>query len=163
MEPSEIENSPKIRWFSVKEAAEFLDVGEPTLYRWMRDGKITYRKIGETTRFLQEDLDAMVEVFHRVKDADKARESCPVCHGPDMVEGWVQSTGLNYFRPGKTKFWTLTDSYLETKARMCSRCGAIVWHADPAKLSALRPAAEAKPAMESGASQQPNQPTNSPA
>lgn len=156
METSETENSPKSRWFSVKEAAEFLDVGEPTLYRWMRDGKITYRKIGETTRFLQEDLDAMVEVFHRVKDADKARELCPVCHAPELVEGWVQSTGLNYFRPGKTKFWTLTDSYLETKARMCPRCGAIIWHADPAKLAALQPPADTKPAATEAA--EPNQP-----
>src|SRR5271165_3376929 len=111
MEPLEPDQTSKIKWFSVKEAAEFLDVGEPTLYRWMRDGKITYRKIGETTRFLQEDLDAMVEVFHRVKDVDKSREFCPACHSADLVEGWIQSTGLNYFRPGKTKFWTLTDSY----------------------------------------------------
>ena len=29
--------SPKTRWYSIKEAAEFLDVGEPTLYRWMRE------------------------------------------------------------------------------------------------------------------------------
>ena len=38
MNAQETGNSPKIKWFSVKEAAEFLDVGEPTLYRWMRDG-----------------------------------------------------------------------------------------------------------------------------
>jgi excisionase family DNA binding protein len=160
MNAQETGNSPKIKWFSVKEAAEFLDVGEPTLYRWMRDGKITYRKIGETTRFLQEDLDAMVEVFHRVKDADKARELCVICHSPELVEGWIQSTGLNYFRPGKTKFWTLTDSYLETRARMCPRCGAIFWQADPAKLAALRPPAPAAPPPGDPAAQPKKQPNS---
>ena len=144
METSETGTSIKIKWFSVKEAAEYLDVGEPTLYRWIKDGKITYRKVGDSTRFLQEDLDSMVEVFHRVKDADKAAEVCPVCRSPELVEGLVQSTGLNYFRPAKTKFWTLTDSYLETKARMCGRCGAIVWYGDLVKLAALRTSAETR-------------------
>ena len=57
------ESAPK-KWFSIKEAAEYLDVGEPTLYRWMRENKITYRKVGDSTRFWQEDLDAVMEVFH---------------------------------------------------------------------------------------------------
>ena len=35
----------KRHWYSIKEAAEYLDVGEPTLFRWMREGKITYRKV----------------------------------------------------------------------------------------------------------------------
>jgi excisionase family DNA binding protein len=41
----------KPKWFSIKEAAEYLDVGEPTLFRWMRDGKITYRKVGDSGSF----------------------------------------------------------------------------------------------------------------
>jgi excisionase family DNA binding protein len=153
METSDPANSIKIKWFSVKDAAEYLDVGEPTLYRWMKDGKITYRKVGETTRFLQEDLDGMVEVFHSAREVEKTREACPVCRSPELVEGLVQSTGLNYFRPAKAKFWTLTDSYIETKARMCGRCGAIIWYGDIGKLaklaslpvSATGTAAEVKP------------------
>ncbi|WP_160164665.1 helix-turn-helix domain-containing protein, partial [Pedosphaera parvula] len=86
------------KWYSIKEAAEYLDVGEPTLYRWMRDGKITYRKVGDSTRFWQEDLDAVMEVFHSAKDVDRAREVCPICRHDELVEGKVQSTGLNYFR-----------------------------------------------------------------
>ena len=77
METPETDPSSRIKWFSVKEAAEYLDVGEPTLYRWIRDGKITYRKVGETTRFLREDLEGMVEVFHRVKDTEIVRDQCP--------------------------------------------------------------------------------------
>ena len=32
----------KSAWYSIKEAAEYLEIGEPTLYRWMRDRKITF-------------------------------------------------------------------------------------------------------------------------
>jgi excisionase family DNA binding protein len=128
----------KTKWYSVGEAAQYLDIGEPTLYRWMREGKITYRKVGDSTRFWQEDLDSVMQVFHSARDAGKAREVCPVCRHNEMVEGRVRSTGLNYFVPKQTRFWTLRDSYVETNARMCTRCGAVVWFGDTAKLGALR-------------------------
>src|SRR5262247_3845171 len=111
----------KAKWFSIKEAAEYLDVGEPTLYRWMREGKITFRKVGDSTRFWQEDLDSVMEVFHSAKGVDKAREVCPVCRHDGLVEGHVQATGRNYFVPKKTKFWTLKPGTIETTARMCAR------------------------------------------
>jgi len=137
--------APK-KWFSIKEAAEYLDVGEPTLYRWMRENKITYRKVGDSTRFWQEDLDAVMEVFHSSKDLDKAREVCPVCKHDELVEGKVRTTGLNYFTPHKTKFWTLKDSFVQTSARMCARCGAITWFGDVEKLNSLqKKAAAAEP------------------
>ena len=129
--------APK-KWFSIKEAAEYLDVGEPTLYRWMRENKITYRKVGDSTRFWQEDLDSVMEVFHSGKDLDKAREVCPVCRHDELVVGKVRSTGLNYFSPAKTKFWTLKDSFISTTAKMCARCGAIIWFGEVSKLSNLR-------------------------
>jgi excisionase family DNA binding protein len=144
----------KTQWYSIAEAAVYLDVGEPTLYRWMREGKITYRKVGDSTRFWQEDLDSVMEVFHSTRDAGKAREVCPVCHHDEMVEGKVQGTGLNYFVPRKARFWTLKDSYVGTNVRMCTRCGAIAWFGDTAKLAALRikaapaEAAQAHPAGE---------------
>jgi hypothetical protein len=77
-------------------------------------------------------------VFHSAKDAEKAREVCPVCHHNELVEGRVQGTGLNYFVPKKTKFWTLKDSFVTTSVRMCTRCGALAWFGDTAKLEALR-------------------------
>jgi excisionase family DNA binding protein len=137
------ENTKQAKWYSIREAAEYLDVGEPTLYRWMRDGKITYRKVGDSTRFWQEDLDSVMQVFHSAKDVDKSREVCPVCHHDVLVEGKVRGAGMVYFVPKKTKFWTLKDSFIQTTARMCARCGAISWHGDTAKLSALR--AQAQP------------------
>ena len=133
-----MEDTAAKKWFSIKEAAEYLDVGEPTLYRWMRENKITYRKVGDSTRFWQEDLDAVMEVFHSAKDLDRAREMCPVCRHDALVSGRVRSTGLNYFAPTKAKFWTLKDSFIGTTAKMCARCGAIVWFGDVSKLANLR-------------------------
>ncbi len=33
----------KPEWFTIKDAAAYLEIGEPTIYRWMRDGQMTYR------------------------------------------------------------------------------------------------------------------------
>lgn len=134
---AQAEAANKRRWYSIREAAEYLDVGEPTLYRWMREGKITYRKVGDSTRFWQEDLDSVMQVFHSARDVEKAREVCPVCRGEELSEGNVRGTGLNYFVPTKTKFWTLKGSFVSTRARMCLRCGAVVWFGDTAQLTAL--------------------------
>jgi excisionase family DNA binding protein len=142
METAKVAN--KTKWYSIQEAAEYLDVGEPTLYRWMRDGKITYRKVGDSTRFWQEDLESVMQVFHSTKDLDKAREVCPMCRHDELVEGKVRSTGLNYFTPKKSKFWTLKDSFVETQVKMCSRCGAIIWFGDVVKLAALRTESQPK-------------------
>jgi excisionase family DNA binding protein len=146
METTDNETVKPAKWYSIAEAAEYLDVGEPTLYRWMRDGKITFRKVGDSTRFWQEDLDSVMQVFRSEKDLNKAREVCPVCHSGDLVEGKVRGTGLVYFVPKKTKFWTLRDSFVETTARMCSRCGAIAWFGDTAKLANLRAQSQPKDA-----------------
>lgn len=129
---------PKRHWFSIKEAAEYLDVGEPTIYRWMRENKITYRKVGDSTRFWQEDLDSMMEVFPSEKGVAGIRQVCAHCNGGELVEGVFRTTGLNWFQPKRTKFWTLQDSTIETEARMCNRCGAIHHYGDVAKLNALR-------------------------
>ena len=125
-------------WYTIKEAAEYLGVTEPTIYRWMRDSLITYRKIGDSTRFLQEDLDSHVQVFRSAKDSESAQEFCPVCHHTELIRGRVQSTGLNYFYPDKTRFWTFKTSHIETQARMCVRCGAITWFGDKTKLTEIK-------------------------
>jgi excisionase family DNA binding protein len=136
--------SNKTKWYSIREAADYLDVGEPTLYRWMREGKITYRKVGDSTRFWQEDLDSVMQVFHSARDVAQVQEVCPICHHDDLVEGKARGAGLVYFVPKKTKFWTLKDSNVETTARMCTRCGAVTWYGDTAKLASLRSRAESK-------------------
>jgi excisionase family DNA binding protein len=153
MEKTEPATVAPPKWYSIREAAEYLDVGEPTLYRWMREGKITYRKVGDSTRFWREDLDSVMEVFHGEKDLDKAREVCPVCRHTELVEGRVRGAGLVYFVPKKTKFWTLKDSFVETKTRMCTRCGGIAWFGDSAKLERLRLRQQPKTAETEGPSE----------
>lgn len=125
------------RWLSIKDAAAYLAVGEPTLFRWMRDGRITFRKVGDSTRFLQEDLDALVEVHPSARDADKVKDFCPLCHQGPLVPGHLQSTGLIYFRPRGTKFWSLRTADVATEARMCAHCGHVSWFGDTKKLTQL--------------------------
>jgi len=125
------------RWYSIREAAEYLAVGEQTIYRWMRDGRITFRKIGDSTRFMQCDLDEVVQVFHSKKEVEKVRQSCPVCHHELVAEGALRSTGLIYFRPEKAKFWSLHDANVKTKAVMCPNCGAVTLFGDTIKLEKL--------------------------
>jgi excisionase family DNA binding protein len=127
----------KINWFSIKEAAQYLDIGEPTLYRWMRDRKITFRKVGDSTRFLQEDLDAVVEVHHSQKNTVEVRNYCPLCHSENMVPGDFRTTGLNYFQPRAGKFWTLRTSAVKSEALMCADCGHIAVFGDTEKLAKL--------------------------
>ncbi|HOX55918.1 MAG TPA: helix-turn-helix domain-containing protein [Candidatus Paceibacterota bacterium] len=141
----------KKKWYSIREAADYLDVGEPTVYRWMREGKITYRKVGDSTRFWQEDLDSVMQVYHSEKDLDTTREVCPVCRHTELAEGKVRGAGLVYFVPKKTKFWTLKDSFVDTRAFMCTRCGAVSWFGDTAKLATLRAQAAQSDAKEPAA------------
>ena len=117
-------NIEKPDWFTIKEAADYLQIGEPTLYRWMRDNKITFRKIGDSTRFLQHDLDAVVVVHHAAKTL-QSEPRCQLCGSNNLVDGKCQSTGLLYFVPEKAKFWTLKTSNIGITSSMCSRCGHI--------------------------------------
>ena len=44
----------------VEEAAEFLDIRPKTLYEWVRQGRIPYRKIGFNVRFEPAELESWV-------------------------------------------------------------------------------------------------------
>ena len=135
-------------WYTIKAAAEYLEVGEQTIYRWMREGKITFRKIGDATRFLQQDIDEVVQIFRSSKDAKTARQACPLCHHDFLSDGDIRSTGLIYFRPAKTKFWSLSDSNIKTSAKMCPNCGAITLFGDLEKLAKLQAKPNAKKEQE---------------
>lgn len=128
--------SSKPQWFTIREAASYLQIGEPTIYRWMRDGKITFRKIGDSTRFLQEDLDAVVVVHHSGKNGS-ADLKCSSCGSDQLIEGKCQSTGNLYFVPEKAKFWTLKTSTVQMKSKMCKNCGLVVFKGDIDHLSNL--------------------------
>ena len=129
-------NNPK--WFTIRQAAEYLQVGEPTIYRWMKNSKLTYRKVGDSTRFLQEDLDAMVQVFPAQKEVDHKNLFCNNCGSDEIIEGNIQGTGKIYFKPQKTKFWTFKDSNVKFKAYACLNCSNIQYQVDKNKLIEIR-------------------------
>lgn len=131
---TELPTKPK--WFTIRDAADYLQIGEPTIYRWMRDGKITFRKIGDSTRFLQEDLDAVV-VVHPSGKKHQTDLHCFSCGSPKLIEGKCQSTGLVYFVPEKSKFWTLKTSTIALKSNMCQNCGFVLLKGDTEHLAKL--------------------------
>lgn len=55
-----MKNEKRENFLTLKEAAEYLDVGERTLFRYLHNGRIKAAKIGYW-RFRKEDLDAFVE------------------------------------------------------------------------------------------------------
>ena len=133
----EVMEFPRRRWFTIKEACEYLDVSEQTLHRWMREGAITYYKIGGSTRFKPEDLDAFVKKFTSFGEAKGIVDKCARCGHAQLVEGSVQSTGRLYFRPKKTRFFTLREGVVKVNALVCPRCGHIMLIADVKKLARL--------------------------
>ena len=125
------------RWYTIPEAAAYLGISEPTIFRWMKEGMLSFYKIGNATRFSQEMLDAVIEKATGRKEAEAAAGRCAACGHNVMIDGRVQGAGRLYFRPVKTRFWVFRESLVATKARVCAACGYIQWHADTDKLRRL--------------------------
>ncbi|MBI1320163.1 MAG: helix-turn-helix domain-containing protein [Candidatus Hydrogenedens sp.] len=126
-------------WFTVREAAAYLDKSEPTLFRWMKEGAISFYKVGRATRFTRDSLDAVIRKSTGQAEAEQAAARCAACGHSELIEGQIQSTGLIYFKPTRTRFWTLKDSNVRLQAKACAACGYIQLHADTQKLQALKP------------------------
>ncbi|MEK7269326.1 MAG: helix-turn-helix domain-containing protein [Planctomycetota bacterium] len=124
--------------YTVPEAAEYLGVSVPTIFRWMRDRTLSFYKIGGATRFDQSGLNAVFEKTTGEKEARASSGRCASCGHNVLVEGRVQSTGRMYFRPAKTKFWTFLEPLIQTEAKMCPACGFLHLYADTEKLSKLK-------------------------
>ena len=131
-------------WYSVREAAEYLGVSEPTIYRWMKDQVLSFYKVGGSTRFSREGLDAVIEKTTGRKEAESAAGRCASCGHGVLIDGRLQGTGRLYFRPDKTKFWVFADSMVGLRARVCAACGFIQMHADTSKLTRLTPETNGK-------------------
>jgi excisionase family DNA binding protein len=127
------------RWYTVSEAAEYLGVSEPTIFRWMREGRLSFYKVGGSTRFSREGLDALIEKTTGSKEAESAAGRCAACGHSVLVEGGVQGAGRIYFHPDKTRFWVFAESLVPIRARVCTACGHIQLQADTAKLKRLLP------------------------
>lgn len=131
-------DTPK-KWYTVKEAAEYLGVSQPTIFRWMKEEVLSFYKIGGSTRFSQEGLDSLIEKSTGEKEAAQAAGCCVVCGHTILVEGRVQAAGKLYFKPAKSGFWVLHEAMVPTQAKACPACGHIQFYVDPKKLRALKP------------------------
>ena len=127
------------KWYSVRDAAEYLDISQPTLFRWMKDGTISFYKVGGSTRFTRESLDAVVEKQTGSKEAEAARGRCASCGHSVLLDGTVQGAGRLYFKPEKARFWVWAESLVPLRAVVCAACGYVQMHADTNKLSRLTP------------------------
>ena len=143
----------KPSWFTVTEAADYLDVSEPTIYRWMKDGLLSFYKIGGATRFSQEGLDAVIQKSTGRKEAEAAAGRCAACGHGVLLEGRLQGTGRLYFKPSKAGSWVLEESLVPTTAYVCPACGHVQLRADTAKLKRLWP--EAEPGQQEESASQP--------
>ena len=130
------------KWFSVKEAAEYLGISQPTVFRWMKEGLLSFYKVGNSTRFSQESLDAVIEKTTGSKEAEAVKGQCAACGHSILLEGRLQGTSRLYFRPDRTRFWTFEESLVSVRARTCAACGFIQMYADTEKLNRLRPEEE---------------------
>ena len=126
------------RWYSVSEAAQYLGVSRPTIFRWMKEGLLSFYKVGGSTRFSRQGLDAVIEKSTGSKEAEAAAGRCAACGHNLLVEGRLQGTGRLYFKPDRTKFLVLADSMVGLRARVCTACGFVQMHADIGKLAKLQ-------------------------
>ncbi|MFH1023852.1 MAG: helix-turn-helix domain-containing protein [Planctomycetota bacterium] len=124
-------------WYTVREAAAYLGVSEPTIFRWMKDKTLSFYKIGGGTRFAKEGLDAVIEKTTGESEARAASGRCASCGHGVLVAGRVQGTGRLYFRPETTKFWVWAEPLVSLSARVCAACGYVQLHADTEKLTKL--------------------------
>ena len=127
----------KREWYSIDEAASYLGISQPTIFRWMKQGTLSFYKVGGSTRFSKEGLDAVIEKTTGKKEAEAAAGQCAACGHSMLVSGHVQGTGRVYFRPDKTKFWVFSEGLVPTVAKVCTACGYIQMHADTKKLKQL--------------------------
>ncbi len=136
---NDLTNQRQNQWFSVRDAADYLSVSQPTIFRWMKEGTLSFYKVGGSTRFSQEGLDAVVEKTTGLKEAELIAGRCAACGHSVLVEGRIRGAGRLYFRPDRPTFWTLSEAMVPTKVRACMACGYIQWHADTEKLRKLKP------------------------
>ncbi|MBI4831555.1 MAG: helix-turn-helix domain-containing protein [Candidatus Lindowbacteria bacterium] len=122
---------------TVREAAEYLGVSEPTIFRWMRDGTLSFFKLGGATRFRRENLDLVARKVTGKEEGKHRAERCAVCGHGFLLPGDVRSTGKIYFKPRKTKFMVLSESVVNVDAKACPICGHVEMFADVSKLAKL--------------------------
>jgi|LSQX01.1.fsa_nt_gb excisionase family DNA binding protein len=61
-------------WMTPKQAADYLQVSEATVYRWTREGRLPAYRIGGSRRYKREDLDDLAEPIAPEEEGDDASE-----------------------------------------------------------------------------------------
>ena len=130
-------NHNQRNWYSIAEAADYLQVSQPTIFRWMKEGVLSFYKVGGSTRFSREGLDAVIEKSTGQKEAEAAQGRCAACGHSVLIAGRLQGAGKLYFKPERTKFWVAEHSLVPTNARVCPACGFMQLFIDTAKLNKL--------------------------
>ena len=131
-------DSVDTKWYSVQEAADYLGVSQATIFRWMKEGTLSFYKMGGATRFSREGLEVLFEKTTGTKEADHIANRCAACGHSVLVDGQLRGAGKLHFRPAKSAFWVLSEAMVPTQARVCAACGYIHLHADTAKLKKLK-------------------------
>jgi excisionase family DNA binding protein len=124
-------------WYTIQEAADFLGVSQPTIFRWMKQGTLSFYKVGGSTRFSKQGLEAVVEKNTGGPEARTSSDRCAVCGNGELADGQLQGTGRIFFRPAKSRFWVMSESLVPTTSKVCTACGHVQIHADTAKLKKL--------------------------
>ena len=124
-------------WLTVKEAARYLKVSEATIFRWMKSGKLTYCKFGNSTRLRRSFLDEMAEKVAAANEETRLVPRCSVCGHTELVPGKLRSTGVTYFQPDQARFWVLAESLVPTRALVCAACGHVELFADAPRIDKL--------------------------
>jgi len=124
-------------WMTVKQAAEYMGVSEPTIFRWMRDGSLSFFKMGGSTRFRRANLDMVARKVTSKEEGRQRAGRCSVCGHSFLLSGSVRSTGKIYFMPKKTKFLVFSESVVNIAAHACPACGHVQMFADTEKLAKL--------------------------
>ncbi|MDA0577222.1 MAG: helix-turn-helix domain-containing protein [Verrucomicrobia bacterium] len=126
-------------WLSIQEACAFLGISQPTIFRWMKQGLVSFYKVGGSTRFSKAGLQAVIEKTTGAKEAAAAAGRCASCGHHELAGGQIQGIGRMYFRPARTKFWSLEEALVPIQAHVCTACGHVQLHADAEKLRRLTP------------------------
>jgi excisionase family DNA binding protein len=137
-------------WLTPEEAAAHLGVGRATVFRWMREGKLSHVKVGRSTRFRLRDLDAVQRQVVAKDAAGQIASRCAACGHGFLLPGSARSTGMLYFQPERTKFWVLSESMVELRAYACPICGHVQMHADTEKIRKLMKPEDAEASRAAG-------------
>lgn len=124
-------------WYTIPQAAEFLQVSQPTIFRWMKQGQLSFYKVGGATRFSREGLEAFIQKNTGLKEAESAAGRCAACGHSILVEGSLQGGGKLYFRPAKTRFWVFSEALVPLQTQVCAACGHVQLRADTSKMRKL--------------------------